>query len=227
MSLTTREGSRFGDSISSGNPLDFGGPEEAPPTALFGLVMVISILLFSAGSAMAGTKDSAPPAPNRAWTAPGMAEHQADLQSRHLEIGSEGEVNPHKVYELPDLIDLAQRLNPETKISWQRAKEALAAVGLKEVNYYPLLSAAAAAGYTRLFAPLPSISINRAALVRAIASGGSASSAISLQDSGNSLHLDILADTTLSLQWLLFDFGERAALKKRVPSAGQLGFVGY
>ena len=173
--------------------------------------MIISILLFSAGSAVAGSKDSAPPMPNRPWTAPGMTEHQADLQSRHLEVGNDAEVNPHKVYELPDLIDLAQRLNPETKISWQRAKEALAAVGLKEVTYYPLLSAAAAAGYTRLFAPLPSLSINRAALVHAIATGGSVGSAISLQDSGNSLHLDVLADTTLSLQWLLFDFGERAA----------------
>ena len=156
-------------------------------------------------------KRQCPPVPNRPWTAPGLTEHQADLQSRHLEIASNAEVNPHKVYELPDLIDLAQRLNPETKISWQRAKEALAAVGLKEVTYYPLLSAAAAAGYTRLFAPLPSLSIDRAALVHAIATGGSVGSAISLQDSGNSLHLDILGETTLSLQWLLFDFGERAA----------------
>ena len=99
--------------------------------------MVILILRFFAGSAVAGSKDSAPPAPNRPWTAPGLAEHQADLQNRHLEIGNDSEVNPHKVYELPDLIDLAQRLNPETKISWQRAKEALAAVGLKEVTYIP------------------------------------------------------------------------------------------
>jgi outer membrane protein TolC len=212
MSSTTQEGSRFGDSTGSSNPLDFDGRKERVRTALCGVVItVILSLLFLAGSAVAGSKDSAPPAPDRPWTAPGLAEHQADLQNRHLEIGNDAEVNPHKVYELPDLIDLAQRLNPETKISWQRAKEALAAIGLKEVTYYPLLSAAAAAGYTRLFAPLPSLSINRAALVHAIATGGSVGSAISLQDSGNSLHLDILGETTLSLQWLLFDFGERAA----------------
>jgi outer membrane protein len=212
MSSTTQEGNRFGDSICSGKPLDFGGRKGGLHTALCGVVItVILILLFLVGSAVAGSKDSAPAAPNRPWTAPGLLEHQADLQNRHLEIGNDAEVNPHKVYELPDLIDLAQRLNPETKISWQRAKEALAAVGLKEVTYYPLLSAAAAAGYTRLFAPLPSLSINRAALVNAIATGGSVGSAISLQDSGNSLHLDILGETTLSLQWLLFDFGERAA----------------
>jgi outer membrane protein TolC len=175
------------------------------------VITVIFGLLSWTGSASGGSRDGAPPSADRPWSAPGLGEHQADLQSRHLEIGTNAEVDPLKVYELPDLIDLAQRLNPETKISWQRAKEALAAVGLKEVTYYPLLSAAAAAGYTRLFAPLPSLSINRAALVRAIQTGGSASSAISLQDSGNSLHLDILAQTTLSVKWLLFDFGERAA----------------
>ena len=166
------------------------------------------------GSAAGGSKDSAAPAPDRPWSAPGLAEHQADLQSRHLEVGNTGQVNPHKVYELPDLIDLAQQLNPATKISWQRAKEALAAVGLKEVTFYPLLSAAAASGYTRLFAPLPSLNVNQAALVRAIATHGSAASAITLQDNGDTAHLDLLGQTTLSLKWLLFDFGERAAAVK-------------
>jgi outer membrane protein len=200
---------RFHGRIGCRKPLAFDAQHAGLCAAL--CPSVILILISLAGSAGAGSKDSAPPSADRPWSAPGLAEHQADLQSRHLEIESNAEVDPRKVYELPDLIDLAQRLNPETKISWQRAKEALAAVGLKEVTFYPLLSAAAASGYTRLFAPLPSLSINRAALVRAIQTGGSASSAISLQDSGNSLHLDILAQTTLSLQWLLFDFGERAA----------------
>jgi outer membrane protein len=208
MSPATAADSRFHGRLGCRKPLDFDA-RYGLCAAFFPLVILILISL--AGSAGAGSKDSAPPSADRPWSAPGLAEHQADLQSRHLEIESNAEIDPRKVYELPDLIDLAQRLNPETKISWQRAKEALAAVGLKEVTFYPLLSAAAASGYTRLFAPLPSLSINRAALVRAIQTGGSASSAISLQDSGNTAHLDILAQTTLSLQWLLFDFGERAA----------------
>ena len=62
------------------------------------------------------------------------------------------------------MIDVAERLNPETRIAWQKAKQALAAVGLKESTYYPILSAAAAAGYTRLFTPLPALKINRTAL---------------------------------------------------------------
>ena len=208
-------GSRFHDSTGGGTPADFGRGPGGPQTAAGRLASTVVLSLLSlVGSAAGGSKDSAPPVPNRPWSAPGIAEHQADLQNRHLEIGSNAEVNPHKVYELPDLIDLAQRLNPETKIAWQRAKGALAAVGLEEVTYYPLLSAAAASGYTRLFTPLPALSINRTALVRAIQTGGPASSAISLQDDGGVAHLDILAQTTLSLKWLLFDFGERAAAVK-------------
>jgi outer membrane protein len=205
-------GGRFRDSTGCGDPRAFGqGMHLAFSRAV--ITGILSLLSF-VGAAAGGSRDSAPPAPNQPWSAPGLLEHQTDLQNRHLETGSNAEVNPHKVYELPDLIDLAQRLNPETKIAWQRAKQALAAVGLKEVTFYPLLSAAAASGYTRLFTPLPSLSINRAALVRAIATGGPASSAISLQDNGGTAHLDILAQTTLSVQWLLFDFGERAAAVK-------------
>lgn len=157
---------------------------------------------------MAESKDSAPPSPDRAWSPPDLPAHQAALVGRRVEVPSA--VDPHKVYHLPDLIDLAQQLNPDTKVAWQRAKQALAGVGLKEVTYYPILSAAAAAGYTRLFAPLPALSVDRAALIRAIQTGGPASSAISLKSAGV-LHLDILGQTTLSLKWLLFDFGERAA----------------
>src|SRR4029077_21204924 len=136
--------------------------------------------------------------------------HQEGLRNHRIELPSNIVIDPRKIYLLPDLIDIAQRLNPETKVAWQRAKQALAAVGLKEVTYYPILSAAAASGYTRLFAPLPTLNINRAALVRAIETGGAASSAISLQ-SNTVAHLDILGQTTLSVKWLLFDFGERAA----------------
>jgi outer membrane protein len=215
MSPAAQGGSRFHDRTDGGTPTDFGRGQGGPPRGLHRVVLTVILSLLSlVGSAVGGSKDSAPPAPNRPWSAPGVAEHQADLQNRHLEIGSNADVNLHKVYELPDLIDLAQRLNPETKISWQRAKQALAAVGLEEVTYYPLLSAAAASGYTRLFSPLPALNINRTALVRAIQTGGSVGSAISLQDNGGVAHLDILAQTTLSVKWLLFDFGERAAAVK-------------
>jgi outer membrane protein len=165
---------------------------------------------FLMSSKTVGAKDGAPPSPDRPWSPPDLPAHQAELQSHHVDSLGSALVDPRKVYHLPELIDLAQQLNPDTKVAWQQAKQALAAVGLKEVSYYPILSAAAASGYTRLFSPLPSLNINRAALVRAIQTGGSVSSAISLQ-SNTVAHLDILGQTTLSVKWLLFDFGERAA----------------
>ena len=146
MSLTAQPHGGFWRVPGGSQPADFGVGRRALQAGLSRLVITVIFGLLSwTGSASGGSRDGAPPSSDRPWSAPGLAEHQADLQSRHLEIGSNAEVDPRKVYELPDLIDLAQRLNPETKISWQRAKEALAAVGLKEVTYYPLLSAAAEA----------------------------------------------------------------------------------
>ena len=119
---------------------------------------------FLIASTTTGAKDSAPPSPDRPWSPPDLPAHQAELQSRRVDSLGSALVDPRKLYHLPELIDLAQQLNPDTKVAWQRAKQALAAVGLKEVTYYPILSAAAASGYTRLFAPLPTLNINRAAL---------------------------------------------------------------
>ncbi|MBV8969811.1 MAG: TolC family protein, partial [Verrucomicrobia bacterium] len=170
----------------------------------------LAILFGTLFSAAGRSKDSAPPSSDRSWSPPDLVEHQAQLRTRLAE-NPEVRIDSRRVYLLPDLIDLAERLNPDTKIAWQRAKLALAGVGLAESTYYPILSATAAAGYTRLFAPLPALKIDRAALVRAIQTGASANSAISLQNSGV-LHLDILAQTALSLKWLLFDFGERGAI---------------
>jgi len=108
---------------------------------VFGAMVLTLSSMFLIRPAPAGTKDSAPPSPDRPWSPPDMITHQTELQARHLEIPGNIVVDPSKVYHLPELIDLAQRLNPDTKVAWQRAKQALAAVGLKEVTYYPILSA--------------------------------------------------------------------------------------
>ena len=39
-------------------------------------------------------------------------------------------IDPAQRYALADLIDLAERLNPETRIAWDQAREALSAEGL-------------------------------------------------------------------------------------------------
>lgn len=59
-------------------------------------------------------------------------------------------VEPDIVYDLPGLIDLAQRANPETRRSWEDARAAAARLGRAQSAYFPTLSAAAAAGTSRV-----------------------------------------------------------------------------
>src|SRR6266705_2711119 len=68
---------------------------------------------------------------------------------------------PEKRYTLAELIDLAQRTNPETRVAWERARQAAAAVGLVESAYYPYLVAAAAGGYDRAFIPFPTLHVKQ------------------------------------------------------------------
>ena len=119
-------------------------------------------------------------------------------------------VDPRKEYTLPDLIDLAERLNPATRAAWQNARQALALVGVSKSAYYPFLSLAAAAGYTRFFVPFPKLEINQAALKRVLATGGPVQTAVTLTE-GNPLHFDVLYQSELTMKWLLFDFGGREA----------------
>jgi outer membrane protein len=98
-------------------------------------------------------------------------------------------MEPGKVYELAELIDIAQRTNPETRMAWERAREAALGVGIAASAYEPVLAAKAAAGIQQVASPLP----------RALAPAGF-----------------FVADRqyvhpSLTLSWLLFDFGGKEA----------------
>ena len=136
-----------------------------------------------------------------------------------LEKGKEL-VDPRKEYSLPELIDLAEQLNPATRAAWQNARQALALVGVSKSAYYPFLSLAAAAGYTRFFVPFPQVEINQAALKRVLTSGGPVQNTVTLAE-GNPLHFDVLYQSELTMKWLLFDFGQRDA----VVSAAREGLL--
>src|SRR3984957_17433361 len=76
----------------------------------------------------------APPTPDRPWPIP---------ESYSLRAGQLGESRnpvPKKQYDLVTLIDLAERTNPQTRASWEAAREAAAAEGLVESKYLPQLS---------------------------------------------------------------------------------------
>ena len=90
---------------------------------------------------VAQARNGAPPScPERTWSPPNLANYERDLaayHSRTAEGGSRVSIDPRKVYNLAELIDIAERNNPETRVAWERARQAAAAVGLSESAYYP------------------------------------------------------------------------------------------
>src|SRR5271165_3808402 len=156
--------------------------------------------------------DQVPPSSQRQWAPPNLAGYQDTLRRSSVEALEKGKelVDPRKEYTLPELIDLAEQLNPATRAAWQNARQALALVGVSKSAYYPFLSLAAAAGYQRFFVPFPKLEVSQAALKKALATGGSLQTAVTLTD-GDPLQFDILYQSELTMKWLLFDFGQRDA----------------
>ena len=127
---------------------------------------------------------SAPSSPTAPWVAPDLS-----LISQPLKEQAPSEVDTNKAYELAELVDLAERLNPETRLAWSHAKGAAAAVGLAKSEYYPLLALKATAGSERQPIPLP----------------------LSPEKAG---YMDVEAQElrpVATLEWVLLDFGRRAA----------------
>src|SRR2546430_3518205 len=105
-------------------------------------------------------RDDPPPSSVRPWAPPALPKYEGELRNYKL---TEAErryypaIDPHKTYNLAELIDIAQRSNPETRVAWERARQAAAAVGLTESAYYPYLVAAAAGGYEPGLFPFPTL----------------------------------------------------------------------
>ena len=99
---------------------------------------------------------TAPARPDAPWASPDLRTFAEPLRA-----DQRTEIDPQKEYELAELIDLAERANPETKVAWARAKEAASGVGLAKSEYYPILALKAAGNWVNLPVPLP-ISPNQA-----------------------------------------------------------------
>jgi outer membrane protein len=142
-----------------------------------GLAFIASLL--SAPLALS----QAPSSAEQLWTIPESAIRRAAA------LGDMGLSVPHKQYDLPALVDLAERENPNTRAAWEAAREAAAGVGLAESAYLPQLSLQAIGGFQHTPLPMP----------RNLVPAGY-----------------FVSDTrevipAVALKWLLFDFGRRDA----------------
>jgi outer membrane protein len=124
----------------------------------------------------------APAAPDRAWSIPQSAiDRAAQL--------SDGDPLARKGLDLPALIDLAERTNPETRVAWEAAREAAAAEGLVESSYLPQLTLQALSGFQHTPLPAPK----------------------NLVPAGYFVSNTAEIVPMLAVKWLLFDFGRRDA----------------
>jgi len=140
------------------------------------------------------------PAPSAPWRTPELRDY-----AKALKPTEQAPIDPAHQYDLPELVDVAQRVNPETRVAWERAKQAALGVGLVESEYFPMLSLAAFGGYQSLALPSPQNLIP-----------------------DGFFRIDVAhANPGLGLKWLLLDFGRRGdtmdVAKQRLLAAN-LGF---
>ena len=180
-------------------------------------VCLVALMAFTITPGTFG-KDVAPPAPEKPWSPPGLNEYERELAQGHFDSSqkaTEIEINPQKIYDLPELIDIAERSNPATRVAWERARQAASAVGLSQSAYFPYLVASAGAGYERAFLPFPTLKQGPGPTDVSITGGGTLTTEAAEERA------------TLGVKWLLFDFGERKAVVTMARERLMMANVGF
>jgi len=120
------------------------------PSAAGAVVRAAIVLILSRGASLV-LAQGAPASPDHPWH--GVAEKSIQADARNL---TEVKLNfdPEKTYSLPELIDLAESHNPETRVAWEHARAQAAAWGVARSELYPTVAAAALAGANRTHAYL-------------------------------------------------------------------------
>lgn len=172
--------------------------------------------LFLSGSFLSGCATSAledaPSSPDHPWQAGidahgrlALTQDSAPQKAHTLKLpsefglpaaklpdrGSAPEVKPDRRYALAELIDIAQSTNPDTRIAWNAARDVALASGIARSLYLPHLAASVVGGVSRMKRSNNGDTLNH--------------------HSGSSGDGEL---QSVSLSWLLFDFGKRSAVLK-------------
>jgi len=99
------------------------------------------------------------------------------------------QIEPQHKYTLAELIDVAEHNNPRTRVMWERAKQSADRLGIARSEYYPVLAGVAAFADQRIINPFPK----------------------PLAPLGYTMVEIPLLQQEVTLNYLLFDFGRRAA----------------
>lgn len=189
---------------------------------------LMALAAFSLAGCATSSLDLAPPAPDQPWQpktdaagdiVPGAT--QGETQDAAQNAAQKGYALPPSktlsslpdapatlqaghAYTLPELIDLAESANPNTRIAWNTARNAALATGIARSAYLPQLTAVAMGGYESSHGSSPTLLGN-----------------LGTDTTGSG------SVAALSLQWLLFDFGIHASVKaaEQATIAANLGFT--
>lgn len=123
-------------------------------------------------------------APKQESSSPGSVVTRGIFHEKDYPIAASGSFDPAKNYELSSLIELGLSNNPQTQSAWFNALAKGAQVGIAKALYYPNLSFQSKGGYQKTFYPT------------AVGNLGTSTT-------------DVIPG--LDLEYLLLDFGRRAA----------------
>lgn len=170
----------------------------------------ISLLALSAALGMLGgcttpPPQLAPPLSNAAWSPNATAkDFVLPPQPALAELNPTPGIDTLHAHSLAELIDLAQRSHPATRIAWIAARNAATTTEIAQRSWLPRLSATVLAGARHRH--------------------GDAGGQILSVESERNGHA---AAGVLSLQWLLFDFGERAAIAEGAGHEAMVAHIGF
>ena len=171
-----------------------------------------------AGCALLGacndTRDLAPASPDTPWqfepskeaaappaAGPVAAKRFAVPDNTAVQLPSPADIDPNHLYSLVELIDIAQRRSPATRVAWEQARQAAISVGIARAADLPALTASAVAGWEHFVTPFPSNLVPQGFII------------FNAQE----------FIPQLAINYLLLDFGGRAAA---VEAAGQISIAG-
>jgi outer membrane protein len=113
----------------------------------------------------------------------------ADCAAHAIPMGTVAPLDAARTYSLAELIDLAERNNPQTRIAWERARQRAEELGIAKSSYYPVLAGQAAFADQRIIEPFPK----------------------PLSPRGYNMIEIPAVVPEVTLDYLIFDFGKRGA----------------
>jgi outer membrane protein len=140
----------------------------------------LALLVATAAICRIASGQSVPPSPDRPWHFSAEGEMRAEVKTLRV---SRLAIDATKSYSLAELVDFAERNNPETRVAWEGAKARGAALHIAQSELYPALAAVALSKVDR-----EDVLFNSSFLRQTVAAFGPA----------------------LQLDYTMFDFGARA-----------------